>query len=105
MPSADLRFSSRVTLDVVHGRVMGLVNETHVQYKKKEKPVDKKNVRHLGTGPDGVVVLGSHLGTGSNPELVFKGSMGRCTTPSSFSVTSNKVTTNYYPSVLDREPS
>ena len=39
-------------------------------------------------------VLGSHLGTGSNPEQVLKGPMDRCkvTTPSSFSLTSNRVT-------------
>ena len=44
-----------------------------------------------------LVGMGSHLGTGSNPERVFKGSMGRCkvTTPSSLSLTSNRVTTNY----------
>ena len=55
------------------------------------------------TGPDGALVmssangLGSHLGTGSNPERAFKGPMGRCkaTTPSSFSLTSNRVITNY----------
>ena len=37
----------------------------------------------------------------------FKVPMGRCmaTTPSSFSLTSNRVTTNYQPSVLDRQPS
>ena len=36
-------------------------------------------------------VLGSHIGTGSNPEQVFKGPMGRCkaTTPSSLSLTTN----------------
>ena len=59
----------------------------------------------LNTGPDGAVVmssangLGSYLSTGSNPERVFKfnGPMGRCmaTTPSSLSLTSNRVTTNY----------
>ena len=58
------------------------------------------------TGPDGtvamslangLVVLGSHLDTVSNPEQVFKGPVGRCKaiTPSSFSLTSNRVTTNY----------
>ena len=33
--------------------------------------------------------------------------MGRCksTTPSSFSLTSNRVTTNYWPTVLERQPS
>ena len=41
-------------------------------------------------------VLGSHLSTASYPEWVFKGSMGRCkaTTPSSFSLTSYRVTAN-----------
>ena len=45
----------------------------------------------------GWFVLGSYLGTGSNPERVFKGTMGRCkaNTPSSLSLTSNMVTTNY----------
>ena len=45
----------------------------------------------------GWLVLGSHLGTGSNPERVFKDPIGRCvaTTPSSLSLTSNMVTTNY----------
>ena len=58
------------------------------------------------TGPDGAVVMssanglvgtGSYLGTGCNPERDFKGPMGRCkaTTPSSFSLTSNRVTTNF----------
>ena len=49
-----------------------------------------------------VEVLGSHLSTGSNlKRFFFKGPMGRCkgrckaTTPSSFSLTSNRVTTNY----------
>ena len=38
-------------------------------------------------------VLGSHLSTGSKPEQVFKGPVGRCkaTTPSSLSITSNRV--------------
>ena len=42
-------------------------------------------------------LMGSHLGTGSNPEWVFKDPMGRCkaSTPSSLSLTSNRVTTNY----------
>ena len=46
-------------------------------------------------------VLGSHLGTGSNTKHICKGPMGRCkaTTPSSFSLTSNRVTTNYIPAV------
>ena len=41
--------------------------------------------------------MGSHLGTGSNPEWAIKGPMGRCkaTTPSSLSLTSNRVTTNW----------
>ena len=58
------------------------------------------------TGPDGAVVMSSANGpvgtgfashTGSNPERVFKGPMGRCmaTTLSSLSLTSNRVTTNY----------
>ena len=60
------------------------------------------------TGPDGAVakwsakgtgryVLGSYLGTDSNSECVLKAQMGRCkaTTPSSLSLTSNRVTTNY----------
>ena len=58
------------------------------------------------TSPDGAVVMPSatglvatesHLGTGSNPERVFKGPFGRCkaTTPSSFSLTSDRVNTNY----------
>ena len=58
------------------------------------------------TGPYGAVakslgwqVLGSHLITGFNLERVFKGPMAldRCmaTTPSSFSLTSNRVNTNY----------
>ena len=44
----------------------------------------------------GWLVLGSHLGICSNPEQVFKDLKGRCmaTTPSSFSLTSNRVTTN-----------
>ena len=48
--------------------------------------------RHLKT-----IILGSHLGTGFKSERVFKGPMGRCkaTTPSSLSLTSNRVTTNY----------
>ena len=57
----------------------------------------------IRTGPDGAVVMssangrGSYLGTGSNPKQIFKGPMGRCkaTTPTSFSLTSNRVTTNY----------
>ena len=60
---------------------------------------------HLGTtSPDGAVamssanggyVLGSHLGTGSNPEWVFKSPVCRrkATAPSSLSLTSNRVTT------------
>ena len=46
---------------------------------------------------NGLVGTGSYLGTGSNPERVFKGPVGRCmaTTPSSFSLTSNRVTTKY----------
>ena len=42
-------------------------------------------------------VMGSHLGTISNLERVFKGPMGRCkiTTHSSLSLTSNRVTINY----------
>ena len=58
------------------------------------------------TGPDGAVVMSSANGLvctgfasryGSNPERVFKDPIGRCmaTTPSSFSLTSNRVTTNY----------
>ena len=42
-------------------------------------------------------VLGSHLSTIFNPERVFKGPIGRrkATTPSSLSLTSKRVTTNY----------
>ena len=42
-------------------------------------------------------VLGSNLGTGSKPEWVFKGPLGRskATISSSFSLTSNRVNTNY----------
>ena len=40
---------------------------------------------------NGLYVLGSHLGTGSNTERVFKGPMSRC----KVSLTSNRVTTNY----------
>ena len=42
-------------------------------------------------------LVGSHLGTGSNLNWVFKGPMGRCkaTTPSSLSLPSKWVTTNY----------
>ena len=58
------------------------------------------------TGPDGAVVIssanglvgtGSYLGTGCNPERVFKSPMGRCkaTTHPSLSLTSNRFTTNY----------
>ena len=50
-------------------------------------------------------VLYSHLGTGSNLDWVFKGPVGRCKAtlhPSSLSLASNRVTTNYQPSVLDR---
>ena len=58
------------------------------------------------TGPNGAVAKSSVNGLvgtgfasryGSNPELVFKGPMGRCkvTIPSSLSLTSNRVTTNY----------
>ena len=53
----------------------------------------------VDTGSDSAVAMssGSHLGTGSNPDRVFKGPMGRCmaTTPSSLSLTSNRVTTIY----------
>ena len=52
------------------------------------------------TGPNGAVAMSSTnglIGTGSNPEQVFKAPMGRCktTTPSSLSLNSNRVTTNY----------
>ena len=56
------------------------------------------------TGPNGTVAMSSANGlvgsgfiSGSNPEQVFKGPMGRCkaTTPSSLSLTSNRFTTNY----------
>ena len=66
------------------------------------------------TGPAGAVAKSSAnglVGTGfasrSNPERVFKDPMGRCkaTTPSSLSLTSNRFTTNYSNSVLDRQPS
>ena len=40
--------------------------------------------------------MDSHLSTGFNLERVYKGSMGsKDTTPSSFSLASNRVTTNY----------
>ena len=39
-------------------------------------------------------LVGSHLGTGSNPEQVFKGKC-KATILSSLSLISNRVTTNY----------
>ena len=56
-----------------------------------DKGVESLNNK-VGTGPGGAVAMspandqGSHLGTGSNPERVFKGPVNTCkaTTPSSF---------------------
>ena len=71
--------------------------------------LDKESCVHnvyQHTGPDGAMVMSSVnglVGTGfasrywPNPERVFKTPVGRCmaTAPSSLSLTSNRVTTNY----------
>ena len=55
---------------------------------------------HMATGLDGAVAKSSAnvlVGTGIASRIFLKGPMGRCkaTTPSSFSITSKRVTPNY----------
>ena len=63
-----------------------------------------KYLEHLSPDPltvmssaSGLVGLGSHICTGTNPERGFKGPVGRCkaTTHYFLSLASNRVSTNY----------
>ena len=101
------RHSSRTVnrMRLFHNRAVSITLPSGIN--KLGKMLFKISTGYISlTDPDGAVVMSSANGLvgtgfashyGSNPERVFKDPIGRCmaTTPSSFSLTSNRVTTNY----------